>query len=186
LKHVWEPGTGWPFTGNPELNDDLVRRAVIVITLRRRNLLRQIVSGYISKRLGFWVGTAAEFNARLNSSYLPSISTSEAKIALAQIVAASRKRDELLGTLQVKRVDLVYEDIFEIDNATDKQISFCNWIFSELGHRKLEDDAFRAQCQQYFDPALYRWANNDVYARIPGSHLLDKVVGNDITGRLFE
>src|SRR5450756_463014 len=39
LKHVWEPGTGWPFVENPGLNDDLVRNAGIVVSLRRRNLL---------------------------------------------------------------------------------------------------------------------------------------------------
>jgi hypothetical protein len=27
LKHVWEPGTGWPFQGRQNLNDDLVTRA---------------------------------------------------------------------------------------------------------------------------------------------------------------
>src|ERR1035438_6924165 len=57
LKHVWEPSTAWPFRERQDLNDDVVKNAEIVVSLRRRNLLRQIVSSHISKNLHFWIGT---------------------------------------------------------------------------------------------------------------------------------
>jgi hypothetical protein len=185
LKHVWEPGTEWPFVGHQNLNDDLVRHAGIVVTLRRRNLLRQYVSGYVSKRLGFWVGTREEFYARLDSAYLPPITLSDARAALAEAACALDRRDELLRGLPAKQLVLFYEDIFEENEDPDKQVAFCNWLFVQLGHQPLEDDDFRILCRLYFNPTQYRWANNDVYARIPGSRLLDEEIGNDATGRLF-
>jgi hypothetical protein len=80
---------------------------------------------------------------------------------------------------------LYYEDIFEGEIESEKQVSFCNSLFVRLGHRALAEEDIRNRCLQYFSPAQYRWANNDVYARLPGSRLLDEQLGNDVTGRLF-
>jgi hypothetical protein len=185
LKHVWEPGTGWPFVENPDLNDDILRHSGIIITLRRRNLLRQFVSDYVSKRLGFWVGTSEEFYARLATAYLPGINLGDAKRFLEEAVDAISRRDQLLSSLPAKQLVLFYEDIFGDGQNLDSQIEFCNSLFAQLGHLPQKDDAFREQCAQYLSPAQYKWANNDIYARIPGSRLLDKELGNDVTGRLF-
>lgn len=185
LKHVWQPDSAWPFVARPNLNDDLIRRAAIIVSLRRRNLLRQFVSAYICKHIGFWVGTSAEFNARLNTSYLPPIDLSVAKASLAAARDAVVRRDELLSQLSPASFILTYEEMFEKVQTSDEQLAFCNSLFSRLGHRPLEDEGLLAQCLDYLNPAQYRWASNDVYARIPGSTLLDTTLGNDTTGYLF-
>jgi hypothetical protein len=185
LKHVWEADTGWPFVGQQHLNDDLIRRAEIILSLRRRNLLRQVVSGYISKCLDFWVGTSAEFYARLDGSYLPPISIPEVAATLATITEALKRREHLLCGLTAKRLTIYYEDFFGDDAGPDRQYEICHRLFAEIGHRPLEEHVVRTQCSEYLSPNKYRWANNDVYARIPGSELLDKQLGNDVTGHLF-
>ncbi len=184
LKHVWEPGTAWPFVGHQHLNDDLIRQAAITVTLRRRNLLRQFVSNYICKKLGFWVGTSNEFIARLDCAYLPPVNICEAAAAMKTATIALSQRDELLSSLSSQFI-LYYEDIFEGEIESEERVSFCNSLFMRLGHRPLTEEHIRNHCLQYFSPAEYRWSNNEVYDRLPGSRLLDAQLGNDVTGRLF-
>jgi hypothetical protein len=185
LKHVWEPSTGWPFIGQQDLNDDLVRNSEVVVTLRRRNLLRQYVSAYVSKRLGFWVGTTAEFRARLSSFYLPPLTVAEAASSLTDMKVALDRRDQLLKSLPCKNLMLYYEDLFNENVSLDEQKQLLNRLFGQLGHRTIDNEEIWSQCKVFLDPQVYRWANNDVYACIPGAILLDQQLGNDETGRLF-
>jgi hypothetical protein len=157
-----------------------------VVTIRRRNLLRRFISGYISSHLGFWLGTSAQFYARLDGAYLPPVAVSEAEQAIISSIQAQQRRDQLLSKLSIKKIDLIYEDIFEGNKDLDSDVAFCNWLFMELGYRPLNDDGFRDLCQRHFSPDHYKWANNEVYARIPGSRQLDIELGNDVTGHLFE
>ncbi len=185
LKHVWEPGTAWPFDQHQELNDDLVTHAGTIITVRRRNLLRQFVSSYISKNLGFWVGTSAEFYERLDTACLPALTVDKTRTALEEMIAAHEKRDRLLATLPARQEVLYYEDIFEGSADLDQHVASCNALFVVLGHCPLEDETFRELCGRFFDPMEYKWANNEVYARIPGAQLVDKELASENTGSLF-
>ena len=185
LKHVWEPHTAWPFTDHQELNDDLLKHSAIILTIRRRNLLRQFISMYVSKHLGFWVGTRADFHSRLDTAYLPPLTVTAAREALTQMLEASHRRDHLLASLPARQELLYYEDLFELATDLDQRVAFCNALFVKLGYWRLDDGAFKEQCRKLFDPEEYKWADNDVYARIPGATLIDEEVGSDATGRLF-
>jgi hypothetical protein len=110
----------------------------------------------------------------------------EAQASLAEATDAMRKRDELLRGLSAKQLVIFYEDIFEAsEGGPDRQADFCNWLFVQLGYQPVETGLLIAKCQKYFDPTKYKWANNEVYARIPGMQLVEKQLGNEINGRIF-
>ena len=183
LKHVWEPGLGWPFIGRQDLNDDLIRHAEIVISIRRRNLLRQIISGYISRHLRFWVGTKSEFMERLNSAYLPPLSVEEAADALGRASRALEERDRLLSILSSKRLIFYYEDFFE--GHLKQQVHELNGLFSDAGFSRMNEVTLTDAISPYMERAAYKWADKEVYDRIAGIRLIDEQLGQDSTGKIF-
>jgi hypothetical protein len=185
LKHIWEPGNGWPFLGRPELNDELVRNAEIVVSLRRRNLLQQYVSGFVSKHLGFWVGTAAEFRSRLNHTYLPPLDVNEVSVGLNHMMRAITRRDELLDSLPCEKLTFYYEDIFDGSVTFESQKRTLNALFSSLGHSKIEDETLWERVHECLDPQQFRWASNEVYSCIPGAKQVDEHLSSHHAGRLF-
>ncbi len=184
LKHVWEPGTAWPFIGFASLNDDLVRNAEIVIVMRRRNLLRQYVSAVVSRRLGFWVGTASEFKMRFQHSYPPVLDLKNASRALFLMTDALARRDSLLESTSCKQIRLYYEDIFErgYDYAAFAEI--INSLFEALGHRQLWKEEMTTSVR-YLNPGEFKWMTNEIYECLPNAKLLDKELGSKATGYLL-
>jgi hypothetical protein len=185
LKHVWEPGNGWPFAGHPELNDALVLEAPMVLSMRRRNLLRQFVSGHVSRHLSFWVGTKSEFDDKLRSAYLPPLTMDGTRRALEQMEAALTRRASLLQQHGKQVHTLFYEDVFQQNWTVTEQVNFCNSLFQKLGFAPLDDETFRQTCQELFDPAEFQWASSSLYASIPNARVVDDALGNDQVGRLF-
>jgi hypothetical protein len=185
LKHIWEPETSWPFVGRQDLNDAIVAHAEVVITVRRRNLLKQFVSGYVCRHLRFWVGTRADFYARLNTVVLPPIRVSNAAAAIEAAHSAIVQRETLLATLPARQRVLYYEDIFRDNTTLDQQVNFCNDLFGFLGFAALDSEKFRRECKSEFSPDIYKWSSDEIYARIPGVAALDRALGNDETGRIF-
>lgn len=183
LKHVWEPGSAWPFPARQDLNDDLVRHAESLISLRRRNILRQIVSAHISRYLRFWVGTSTAFKEQLDSAYLPPLSVEEAGKLLSEMTRALQERDKLLLTHDVKNLYFYYEDFFNHD--FEHQSRLLNKLFVALGHTTLSEERLELEARPLLDPVTYKWADDEVYERVPGIHLVDKHLGNDVTGWLF-
>ena len=183
LKHVWEPGLAWPFTGRQDLNDDLVQHAAKIISTRRRNLLQQIISGYISKHLRFWVGTQGEFRERLDNAYLPPLSVAEAAKTLQSAATALEQRNHLLSTLSSMQTVFYYEDFF--DTTLEEQCRQLNRLFLGLSYSQMDEVQLKATIAPYLDRTKYKWANEDVYDRIPGIRLINEQLGNDSTGWLF-
>ena len=184
LKHVWEPGTGWPFKEHPELNDDLVSNVDVIISLRRRNLLRQIVSMHISKHLRFWIGTREEFRQHLDSACLPPLSVANAAKFLEEALFALERRDHLLRSLRSKQLVFYYEDFFNLE--FDQQIIGLNRLFIELGRAPINDYDLTSLAHPFLDQSAYKWADNEVYDRVPGIRLIDEQIGSDLTGRIFD
>ena len=183
LKHVWEPGTAWPFRKRQDINDDLVRHAEIIVSLRRRNLLRQIVSNHISKNLRFWIGTNAEFKQHLDSAFLPPLSVASAARALEEALAALESRDRLLRKLTSKQLTFYYEDFFDLE--MEQQVKSLNQLFVQLDCKSVDEVDLSSRAFQYLDRSAYKWADSDVYDRIPGIRVVDEQIGNDFTGRIF-
>jgi len=184
LKHVWEPA-GWPFQQNPELNAGIVLHAAKVVFLRRRNLLRRFVSGFISKQLRFWVGTREEFLARLESIQIAELDPLYVREQIGQDHAAVETRLRLLERHGVPFLSLYYEELYGEDADPDRQRQVLNRVLEFLGFDPLPEEIFANGCARLLDPAQYRWSSADVYRLVPGIEDVERQAGSDATGWLF-
>jgi sulfotransferase family protein len=185
IKHVWE-SSGWPFEDRPELNDRIVlgpnRRLIFMI---RRNLLRRIVSNFISRQTKFWIGTKEEFHERLQSVQLRELSPETVLKQIRSDREAIAHRLESFADRSADVMTLYYEDVFREDASQADQFDVVNSTLEFLGFSQLTLDVFAGEWQHHFDPALNQWASAEVYRRIPGIDRIEEQVGSDESGWLF-
>ncbi len=184
VKHVWEEW-GWPFAMAPYLNDEIVMSAYRVISLRRHNLLKRYVSNAISRHLNFWVGTKQDFASRLSSNILPELNVSVALESIRRDALALEKRERLFSTSNTPALTLEYEELFAPDLQDSSQLSLLNTIFSFIDVAPISLEHFRDHAARFFRQSLYRWADQDLYLRLPNVRELDRVIGNEGFGRLL-
>lgn len=186
IKHVWE-ASGWPFATDRELHDYLLTHpGKKVVLLIRRNLLRRLVSNYLSRETRFWIGSRAAFLARLHRLQLRELDPDAVRAQIQRDRAALEHCVELLSTSRVPLLTLFYEDIFDQAVADDQRLSRINELLVFLNATKVTMEAFNLHYKRHFDPSINRWASPEVYRRIPGIERIEQEVGSDDTGWLFK
>jgi hypothetical protein len=186
IKHVWEVSNGWPFESKPELNEEIVLNAQSVVLIERRNYLRRYVSGVISKQLGFWVGTRQEFLARLETIQLRELEPELVKNEIARDRSGITSLKVTLTNRGVSTLHLVYEDLFGEHADPRSQAVLLQSIWRFLGFSGLADEECESRCKPLLDKEKYKWASPDVYRMIPRIERLEREVGCDETGWLFQ
>lgn len=186
LKHVWDPRTGWPFAELPDLNDEIVLGAGRLILLERRNRLRRYISGVISGKLRFWVGTREEFIARLDSVQLPELDPAVVREHLQRDRAAMEERVRLSQSRDIPAMRVFYEELYGQCRCAHKQLSLLNEILEFLGFSSVSEGPFRNRFLRLLDPAKHQWGSAEIYRRIPGVLTLEDEVGSDESGWLFK
>ena len=186
LKHVWDPHLGWPFLRRHSLNDELLSHVETVISVRRRNLLRQVVSKYIALHLDFWIGTKEEFRSRIEHTELPALNAAVIAAELRLLQRALLDRDRNVHDLSINKITLYYEDLFETPPDVAAKLSIINRLVARLGFEPKWDRSFVRSSTHYLDNAIFKWASNEIYDRIPGSREIDALLGSNETGRLFD
>jgi hypothetical protein len=186
IKHVWE-ANGFPFIEQPMLNNQIIlgpnRKIILII---RRNLLRRFISNHICRQTHFWIGTQAEFRARLQNTEFKPLNPNA---VLRQI---KRDQEALAGCLQLlsnhntQFVTLFYEDIFGEQAHAEQQLQIVNSMVEFLNFTPISSDIFSSQWQHHFDPEVNKWASTDVYQRIPKIAEIEAEVGSNETGWLFQ
>lgn len=184
IKHVWE-SDGWPFPERPELNNQVARSARKVIVLLRRNYLRRIVSNLLSRRTQFWIGTRAEFLARLEAVDLPPLNVDLVFRQIRRDQRAIIDCQQHLVACDKPTIVLYYEDLFREQAETSEQHRLVNTILEFLEFAPVTAEAFERDWRTQFDPEVHRWATKDIYRRIPGIMHVEERIGCEETGYLF-
>ena len=185
IKHVSE-STGWPFAFRPEMNDRIaLGSGYRIVLLTRRNLLRRVVSNAICRKTMFWIGTREQFRHRLDGVTLPALDPERVRSQIEADKAAVCARLRLFEETGVAAMHLHYEDLFREDATPQERLDLLNAVFVFVGLSPIDMNGYVAKCQAYFDPALYRWASEDIYRTIPGIQEVENAVGSDETGWLF-
>jgi LPS sulfotransferase NodH len=185
IKHVWG-SSGWPFPGAPEINGRIAlgfnQTSIVVM---RRNLLRRIVSNVISRQTGYWIGTRSEFCKRLDQIQLKALDPNAITRQMKhdQQAVANHLRFLEAHSVIVRRV--FYEDLFGDDVQELEQLQVINSLLAFLRLSQFSPELFRERWLRYSDPAVNRWATEEVYLRIPGIDRIERQVGCDETGWLF-
>jgi len=187
IKHVWNCN-GVPFGSQDErqrLNDHLltISRAKVIF-LKRRNILKRIVSGEISHQSGIW---ASDTRARrkIRGSQFEPLDISWLRWQLERELGAVARVRECLLTSRIPFLDLWYEDLYGEFDPPDGSALKLQEIFSFLGLPAL-DRRKSKQIERLLDP-LYRRVNSRAsYELIPNIEEVENQLGADATGWLFQ
>lgn len=186
IKHIWVPPEGFPFAGQPELNDEIVRCATCVIFMRRRNYLRRYVSSMLSRRLRFWIGRKEEYRHRLDESGFPIISPETARKAIAAERLAVEQRESFLIRSRIRHISVYYEDLFGETVSASAQVDQINRILWFLCYPSVDYAVSgMAAWKEIMSRSCCKWNTSEVYRRIPNVRALEAAVGSQENGWLF-
>ena len=183
FKHVWD-STGWPFGTRQELNKHLLRKPQhCILFLNRRNILRRLVSYEMSRQSGVWDAVPTEKRRMATFAFQP--------IDVEWISSALRLEKQHIDNYRqvmiesgVAFLDLWYEDVFQQRDSA--RIESLNQIISFIGGEAIRDERFKSRVNEYFDPFSRQLNSILTYRRIPNIDEIERTLGSDDTGRLFE
>jgi hypothetical protein len=184
IKHVWE-SDGWPFPAMPELNEEIVSASSRTIVLIRRNWLRRVVSNYLCRHTGVWIGTRSDFLRSLNGRRLRPLSPDGVITQIRQDKEAVSGCLTAVARAGAATMILDYEDVFDENKSDEQRFQFVNALLAFIDRPPVTHDVFMQVWRPYFEPVTFRWASPEVYRRIPGIADLEAAVGCDETGWLF-
>jgi len=184
IKHVWNCN-GLPFEHDgARLNHHLLEVAgARVLFLRRRNILRRIVSGEISRQSGQWSSDVLARRKIRRSNFEP-IDIGGVQNQLERESAAIETYRESMIHARIPFFDLWYEDLFgewdPVEGAEEK----LDQIIEFLALPPFDARA-RARVRRLLDPLHGRVNSEASYERIPNIREVERLLGADDTGRLF-
>ena len=185
LKHVWLPDTGFPFSQEPHLNDEIVLSGARVVFAQRRNFLKRYISSVLSRSINFWIGTKQQFSMLLANTPVPELDPKVLRKALQLERDVVERRTTLLQRNGVPYFSFFYEDFYGAQVGREQQFRIFNELLSFLGFSALTADVFSAGCAEYLDETKYQWCSPDVYRLIPGIMKIEQEVGSEQNGWLF-
>jgi hypothetical protein len=152
-----------------------------VIRLRRRNLLRTIVSGFIAEQNGIWQSSELKSSRTEACASLQPIPLEEFRKHFEYISFLQRHYAEVVERKPSSdRLFLDYEDLYT-DNLSQNR-STLQRVFHFLG-LELPDSP---ELNHHLDPTHARINNSDTYALLPNANEIERQFGSDQTGWLFK
>ena len=186
IKHVWSWG-GYPFQMAPKrqaLNHHLLAISnAKVILLRRKNVLKRILSDSISKQSGNWQSSMSAREAHLRYDFRP-LNVGRIRFLLRrESDAIASCRDALIRS-QVPFIDVCYEDLYGEENLLNTGPRKVREIISFLGLGEFDERGWQ-QVMSLLDPQRMKANSHATYLRIPNIDEIERVLGADETGWLF-
>jgi LPS sulfotransferase NodH len=186
IKHTWDLD-GWPFTSNRALNALLLLHPNHkVLYLRRRNLLRRLVSFHISNQTHVWGVFNDHDKRRVEDSSFGPMNIDDTRRRLDEEVRLTSYHRQLMVDSGSTFMDLWYEDLYNPATTVQRRIDILNQLFIFLGETPLAGGSASAQAAQLFDASANKLNSVSTYCRIPGIAEVEKQCGSDATGWLFE
>jgi hypothetical protein len=185
IKHTWSPD-GWPFVDNPTWNVELLLKPnQKVIFLRRRNLLRRLVSAHISSQTGVWGLFDSGDRRRVESfSFMPmDIDSVKAQLRTDNYMTYYYRK--YLIDSGAEFTDLFYEDLYGPLITSNCQIDMLNKIFTFLGKDSIANETTLSGLKGLLDPREMKLNSIETYKRIPGIEIVERECGSDETGWVF-
>jgi hypothetical protein len=185
IKHTFSPD-GWPFV-NPSLNRALLlapRQKVIY--LRRRNLLRRLVSAQISTQTGVWGLFNETDRKRVRDFEFAPLNVEFVQSQLRRDSDSIAEYRRLLIQSGSEPFDLLYEDLYNPEKTPRELCELLNEVFRFVGVLPITDETLLASVERLFDQTRMKLNSVETYKRIPRIEALNAKCGSDETGWLFE
>lgn len=186
LKHIWKPN-GFPFEGQPELNDYLLTAATDrVVLLNRRNALQRIVSWQIAAQADvFHVWKETDRTRLLSHRFQPLDKTVIEKQLVHErdAIAAVKGRLDEVGRPYMM---LWYEDLFG-DGSREQVLSSFRDVTAFITGRPFRPKCLKRSVLNLLDSANPQMKVNSLqtYELVPNIREIEDQLGCDETGYLF-
>jgi hypothetical protein len=185
IKHTWDLD-GWPFSSNKALNALLLLNPNHkVLYLRRRNLLRRLVSFHISNQTRVWGVFNDHDKRRVEDFNFGPINIEATRRRLGEEARLISYYRELMVGSGSTFMDLWYEDFYNPVATVQRHIEMLNEIFIFLGETPLAGGSASARVAELFDARVNKLNSVSTYRRIPGIDEVEKQCGSDTTGWLL-
>jgi hypothetical protein len=168
-----------------ELPTDLTEHMLLapkrkVVFVRRRNILKAVVSSLVAQQSGLWQRRDATKGVLAYYQRLRPLSVSQTRAEVEQTRQMLGHYGQLLSRLpEGSCLEVVYEDLF-LTPPAEREARFD----AVLAFLQLEAVSTR-KVQRFLDPARAQLNSEETYALVPNLRELDDALGNDETGRLF-
>ncbi len=186
IKHTWDLD-GWPFTGNRALNTRLLLNPNHkVLYLRRRNILRRLVSFHISDQARVWGLFNDHDKRRVEDSSFGPMNIEATRWRLDAEVRLISYYRHLMVDSGSTFMDLWYEDLYNPAATVQCRLDMLNQLFIFLGETPLAAGSAAARLAELFDARANKLNSESTYRRIPGIAEVERQCGSDTTGWLLE
>jgi len=183
IKHVWHP-SGWPFGPNDGLNDSLLTDgARRVIFLTRRNILKRVVSGLMSRQTGIYAINDQQYRQNYDNHQFCPVDLTIIQQSITDEKGLLEERRTLLDTRRATWIEIIYEELFSRDAATQSGTIAKILGFLDVGFAGRGD--IESEMQELLNNSDHRMNNIATYSRIPNAREVEDRFGCDETGWLL-
>ncbi len=187
LKHVWQP-SGFPFQQNVSLNQEMLSLFDYVIFLNRKNILKRIISGFISDQTKVW--EVSKWKKGQDKMFVENYEYEPIELRIIEWFIKMEKsyrekyRNELIDK-GIKFYEIDYEDLFEDDVTMENKIEKCLELFRFLNQSAEFSDKEMEEIKTYLGENL-RLNSINTYLKIPNIQEIEEKFGSEENGYLLK
>jgi hypothetical protein len=183
MKHIF-------FHIPPKMNRTLLaNKDYKIIFLSRKNLLKSIISRRISKKINLW-GTGAltpeQLREIIKEKKFKPLEISTVKRDIQETKDFIDHYKEFLEENNIDFLELNYEQLYGSDISINEKLNIINRIFDFLGYKKIRDPKILEKIRGRLDYKGRKVNNGDTYKTIPNIEEINRALGNNQTGYLFD
>ena len=194
VKHVWHP-SGFPFSNQDEsyafndsrsLNEYLITHFDFVVVLKRRNILKRLVSSLMSMQTGIWDSFSMLQTGRPTDFAYKPLDTNIIEWHLEYERFYEKYFLDSIRENNKKYVEITQEDFFDGKKTVDEKISAFKQICMDL---ELDVEFTFDQMKiigDYLASSSYKQYGYNSYSGVPNIREIEDKYGSDETGWLFK
>jgi hypothetical protein len=194
VKHVWHP-SGFPFiesdssyafTETVSLNEYLLSKFDFVVFLKRRNILKRLVSSLMSMQSGIWDSYTTEIFKKPEEFVYAPLDTGVIEWHLEHESVYVDYFRNFLKANNIKRFEIFQEDIFTNSLSVEEKFEkfFEMSDFLELPRNYNYDQMM--VLTDYLSPIKHKQNSVESYNKVPNIKEIDEKYGSDETGWIFK
>ena len=194
VKHVWAPSgfpfveehPGYAFNSLVSKNEYLCTKFDYVIFLNRRNILKRLVSSFMSMQTGIWDSYQTNTGNRPENFKFEPLDSEQIGWHLNHERFYVEYFKSILINKKIEFVEVFQEDLFNRNLHTSEKIELFLKLtdFLKLPRNYCHDQL--TTIRDYFNSKKHQQNSLDSYNKVPNINEIEETFGSDETGWLFK
>ncbi len=169
-----------------EFHRDVLKRDDIrVVFTHRKNLLKKVVSQFISRQTKVW-GQGEEWKSKVLSHDFEPVPLPRIKRQIKKQTSLEHEYRKALKKLRVDYFNVAYEDLYDEKVSVEERLKILEKIIDFVGYdtSPLFTEPMRSRVVSRLEPSM-KVNSEDSYRLIPNINEIEKEFGSRKTGYLF-